>query len=55
MGRAWVGQRFRAVGLWLSLDTLPAKEPQNGENDIRILLGVRWDTIVKVIGMALSW
>lgn len=54
MGRACVGQRFRAAGLWLGLDTVPSKELHNGENDIRALLEMESGARAKVIGLTLS-
>lgn len=49
-----MGQRLRAVGLWLGLDTVPAQEPQNGENDLRVLSEVGRGHTAKVADPVLS-
>lgn len=51
VGPVW--DRFRAVGLWLDLDTVPAKE-LHGENYIRVLLEMERGATAKVTGPILS-
>lgn len=52
-GYGWglCGTEIQVVGLWLHLGTVPAKEPQNRENDIREM-GRRGTA--KVPGLVLS-